>query len=281
MAKKEISTPDTHDDVYYDSWKEDRDLILEYNGIDLTDAGVSNILGIGVDNVSRSQAILKLSRMIEEGGVHHVIPVNPYKLIRFRSNKELNLIYSASDMKLASGAGVLWASKKVGFPLRERVDVLSFLMELVRLAEIKEYSIFIVGGRPEVAEQAFFNIKKSFPKIRIVGRHGGFFNSDREISIVEAMRKSQANIIIVGLGFPYEDRWITKNREMFKNAVFISVGGALDIISGVNRKAPAFFAERGLDWLYRIITRPWRYGRLLRVVFFDIRLFFYGLFRKK
>lgn len=281
MAKKETSAPEIHDDVYYDSWKEDRDLILEYNGIDLTDAGVSNILGIGVDNVTRSQAIVKLSRMIEEGGVHHVIPVNPYKLIRFRSNKELNLIYSASDMKLASGAGVQWASKKVGFPLRERVDLLSFLMELIRLAEIKEYSIFIVGGKPEVAEQAFFNIKKSFPKIRIVGRHGGFFSSDREISIVEAMRKSQANIILVGLGFPYEDRWITKNRDTFKNAVFISVGGALDIISGDNRKAPAYFAERGLDWLYRIITRPWRYGRLLRVVFFDIRLFFYGLFRKK
>ena len=268
-------------DVYYDSWKEDRDLILEYHGIDLNDAGVSNILGAGVDNVTRSQAIVKVMKMIEEGGVHHVIPVNPYKLIRYRGNNDLNIIYSKADLKIASGAGVQWASRKVGFPLRERVDVLSFLMELIRLAEIKEYSIFIVGGKPEIAEQAFFNIKKSFSKIRIVGRHGGYFNAEREAAVIEAMRKSQANIILVGMGFPNEDRWINKIRESFKNTVFISVGGALDIISGDNRKAPPYFAERGLDWFYRIITRPWRAGRLIRIAIFDCRLIFHKLFARK
>jgi len=283
MAQKSNQFPDSNssDDVYYDSWKEDRDLILEYNGIDLADAGVSNILGSGVDNVTRSQAIVKVMKMVEDGGVRHVIPVNPYKLVRYRSNKDLNVIYSKADMKLASGAGVGWASRMVGFPLRERVDLLSFLMELIRLAELKEYSIFIVGGRPEVAERTFFNIKKSFPKIRIVGRHGGFFNEERELSVVEAVRKSQANIVLVGLGFPKEDRWINKIRGSFTNAVFISVGGCLDIISGENRKSPPFFAERGLDWFYRTVTRPWRYGRLLRVFLFDLRLLLYRIFRKR
>ena len=268
-------------DVYYDSWKEDRDLILEYNGIDINDAGVSNILGSGVDNVTRSQAIVKVMRMIEDGGVHHVIPVNPYKMVRYRGSNDLGVIYSKADLKIASGAGVVWASKQVGFPLCERVDLLSFLMELIRLAEIKEYSIFIVGGRPEIAEQSFFNIKKSFPKIRIVGRHGGFFNKERETAVVEAMRKSQANIVLVGLGFPREDRWIDSVRDNFKNTVFISVGGALDIISGDNRKAPPYFAERGLDWYYRIITRPWRYGRLIRVAFFDLHLLAHRLFVRR
>ena len=270
-----------NDDVYYDSWKEDRDLILEYNGIDLSDAGVSNILGAGVDNVTRSQAIVKVMKMIEDGGIHHIIPVNPYKLIRYRRNKDLNVIYSRADLKIASGAGVQWASRMVGYPLKERVDLLSFLMEFIRLAEIKEYSIFIVGGRPEVAEQAFFNIRKSFPKIRIVGRHGGFFNEERELSVIEAIRKSQANVVLVGLGFPIEDRWINKVRNNFKNAVFISVGGSLDVISGDNRKSPAFFAERGLEWFYRIITRPWRIGRLYRIFLFDAHLLLYGIFKRR
>jgi N-acetylglucosaminyldiphosphoundecaprenol N-acetyl-beta-D-mannosaminyltransferase len=270
-----------NDDVYYDSWKEDRDLILEYNGIDLNDAGVSNILGAGVDNVTRSQAIVKVIKMVEDGGVHHIIPVNPYKLVRYRANRDLNIIYSRASMKIASGAGVVWASKMVGFPLKGRVDMLSFLMELIRLSEIKEYTIFLVGGRPEVAEQTFFNIRKSFPKIRIVGRHGGYFNEERELSVVEAIRKSQANIVLVGLGFPREDRWINKVRNNFKNTIFISVGGSLDVISGDNRKAPPFFAERGLEWFFRIITRPWRYGRILRVFFFDLHLLFYRIFKRR
>ncbi len=153
-------------------------------------------------------------------------------------------------------------------------------MELVRLAEIKEYTIFLVGGKPETAERAFFNIKKSFPNIRIVGRHGGFFDAEREKSVIEAIRKSEADIVFVGLGFPKEDRWIYNIKKEFKNTVFISVGGSLDTISGDTRKAPPYFMERGLDWFYRIITRPWRAGRLFRVGLFFISVIFRKIFSK-
>jgi len=143
-------------------------------------------------------------------------------------------------------------------------------MDLVRISEIKDYTIFIVGGKPETAEKAFLNIKKSFPDVRIVGRHGGYFTPEREKSVVEAIRKSQANIVFVGLGFPREEKWIYKIKNEFKDVVFVSVGGSIDIISGDIKKAPAFFMERGMDWFYRIITRPWRIGRLLRLTYFYV-----------
>jgi len=183
-------------------------------------------------------------------------------------------------MRIATGSGVRWASRVLKNPLKETISLLSFMMDIVRIAEIKEFSIFLVGGKPEVVEQAFFNIRKSFPKIRIVGRHGGYFSPDREKSVVEAMRKSEANIIFAGLGFPKEDKWIHKIRGEFKNTVFISVGGCIDIISGQVKKAPAFFMSRNLDWFYRIITKPWRLGRFLRVVFFFIRVVLKRIFSR-
>jgi len=267
-------------EIYYDSWKESRDLILEYNQVRIDNIGVSNILGIGVDNISSQQAIVKVMRMIEEGGVYHVIPLNPYKLIRYRSNTDLNIIYNKADLKFASGAGILHYARKVKRPLQERIPLLSFLMELIRLSEIKEYSIFFVGAKPEVVEKAFTNISKSFPKIRIVGRHGGFFNPERELSVVEAIRKSQAKILVVGMGFPKEDKWVAKFRNQFKNIVIITVGGSLDIISGDIKKAPANFMDSGLDWFYRIITRPWRIGRLMRLFLFELHLFFATLLKR-
>lgn len=266
-------------DVTYDSWKEDRDIILEYNQVDLKDTGISNILGVGIDNLTSTQAVAKIIKMIEEGGVHHVISLNPYKLIRYRSNTDLNIIYSKASMRIASGSGIVEASAKLGSPLKERIPLMSFLMEIIRLSEIKEYSIFLVGGKPETTEKAFANIRKSFPKIRIVGRHGGFFNASREKSVIEAIRKSEADIVFVGMGFPKEDKWISKIRSEFKNTIFISVGGAIDVISG-EMKAPPIFMESGRDWYYRTITRPWRWGRLLRLLFFRIHVFFTGLFRK-
>jgi N-acetylglucosaminyldiphosphoundecaprenol N-acetyl-beta-D-mannosaminyltransferase len=266
--------------VYYDSYKEERDLILEYNQVDLSDAKVTNILGIGVDNITRAQAVVRVMEMIKSGGVFHVISLNPYKILRFKGNADLRVISGTADLHLAAGAGVQWGGKILKSPIRERIPILSFMMDLIRIAEIKEFSIFLVGGKPEIVERAFFNIKKSFPKIRIVGRHGGYFNTEREKSVIEAMRKSEANIVFVGLGFPKEDKWIHRIKGEFKNAVFISVGGCIDIISGEIKKAPAFFMERGLDWFYRIISKPWRIGRFLRTLLFFIMVIFKRIFSR-
>ncbi len=262
--------------VYYDSYKEERDLILEYNQIDLSDAKITNIMGIGVDNITRAQAVVRVMEMIKSGGVFHIISLNPYKIQRFKSNADLRLISGAADMHLSAGAGIQWAGKMLKTPIRERIPTLSFMMDIVRIAEIKEFSIFLVGGKPEITERAFFNIKKSFPKIRIVGRHGGYFNTEREKSVIEAIRKSEANIVFVGLGFPKEDKWIHTIKGEFKNAIFIGVGGCIDVISGEKKKAPAFFVERGLEWFYRIISKPWRIGRFMRMM-----LFFFGVIFKR
>ncbi len=266
--------------VQYDSWKEDRDIVLEYNLVKLEDATVANILGVGVDNVTRSQAIVKVVNLIESGGVHHIMLMNPYKLYRIRSNNDLRTISGKATMHLPCGAGLSWAARMLGMPLKERIAPLGFIMELIRFAEIKEYSIFIVGGKPEVAEKAFFNLRKSFPKLRVVGRHGGYFNPEREKSVIEAMRKSEAKIILVGMGFPKEDKWINEIRKDFVNTVFISVGGSIDVISGDIKKAPAFFMERGLEWFYRIITRPWRIGRLAIAGLFCVQVIIKRLFKK-
>jgi N-acetylglucosaminyldiphosphoundecaprenol N-acetyl-beta-D-mannosaminyltransferase len=267
--------------VQYDSYKEERDLILEYNQVDLGDARITNIMGIGIDNITRAQAVVRVMEMIKSGGVYHIISLNPYKIQRLKSNADLRLISGAADMHIASGAGIQWAGRVLKTPVRERIPLLSFIMDLVRIAEIKEFSIFLVGGKPEIVERAFFNIRKSFPKIRIVGRHGGYFNDEREKSVIEAMRKSEANIVFVGLGFPKEDKWIHDIKGEFKNAVFISVGGSIDIISGEIRKAPAFFMERGLEWFYRIISKPWRVGRLFRVTMFVLMAVAKRIFSKR
>lgn len=270
----------SEDSSFYNSYREERDLILEYNQVSLSDAGIVNIIDIGIDNLTRQQAVYKTVKMIEEKGVHHIITLNPYKLHRIKTNNDLRLISQKADMHLASGAGLEWAARFLKSPLKERIGVLSFMMEIIRLAEIKEYTIFLVGGKPEVAERAFFNIKKSFPNIRIVGRHGGYFDTEREKSVIEAIRKSEANIVFVGLGFPKEDKWIHKIKNEFRNTVFISVGGSLDTISGEKRKAPPYFMEKGLDWFYRIITRPWRVGRLFRLLLFFLNVIFRRLINK-
>jgi N-acetylglucosaminyldiphosphoundecaprenol N-acetyl-beta-D-mannosaminyltransferase len=269
------------DEIYYDSWKENRDIILEYNQVSLEDASVVNVLGLAVDNLTREQSIVKVMNMIDSRSLYHVIFLNPYKILRIKFNSDLRLIYSKASLYLTNGAGIQWAAKMLGTSIKERIPILSFMMDIVRIAEIKEYTIFLVGAKPEIVERAFFNIRKSFPKIRIVGRHGGYFSAAREGAIIEAIQKSEPDIIFIGLGFPKEDQWIYKLKNELKHGVIIGVGGSFDIISGAIRKAPPFFMTRGLDWFYRIITRPWRVGRFFMLAIFFLNVIFRRVFKKK
>lgn len=256
------------DSVYYNSYKEERDLLLEYNQVDLSDVGIVNLHGIAINSCSRTQAVVQIMKLIEDKEVHNIISLDPYKLQKIRSSADLQLISNRADMHIPSGGGLEWACRILKKPIKERISILSLMMDIVRIAEIKEYSIFLVGAKPEIVEKTFFNIKKSFPDIRIVGRHGGYFSKEREKSVIEAMRKSQPDIVFVGLGFPKENEWIHKIRNEFTNTVFIGVGGSIDTISGEIKKAPDFFMERGFDWLYRVITKPWRIGKLYRTFTF-------------
>jgi N-acetylglucosaminyldiphosphoundecaprenol N-acetyl-beta-D-mannosaminyltransferase len=269
------------DEIYYDSWKENRDIILEYNQVKLDDVNIVNILGLAIDNVSRDQSIVKVMNMIDNRGLFHILFLNPYKIQKIKFNSDLRLIYSKANMYLTSGAGIQWAAKMQNSSIKERISILSFMMDLIRIAEMKEHTVFLVGGKPEIVERAFFNIRKSFPKIRIVGRHGGYFSAEREKAIIEAIQKSEPDIIFVGLGFPKEDEWIYKLKSELKHGVIISVGGSIDIISGVIKKAPPFFMTRGIEWFYRIITRPWRIGRLFMVSIFFVAVIWKRLFKKK
>ena len=269
------------DEIYYDSWKENRDIILEYNQVNLDDSNIVNILGLAVDNLTRDQSIVKVMSMIDSRGLNHIIFLNPYKIIKIKFTTDLMVIYNKASMYLTSGAGIRWAARMLHSEIKERIPILSFMMDLIRISEIKEYTIFLVGGKPDIVERAFSNIRKSFPKIRIVGRHGGFFTPSREQAIIEAIQKSEPDIIFVGLGFPKEEHWIYKLKSELKHGVIIGVGGSIDIISGVIKKAPPYFMTRGLDWFYRIITRPWRLGRIFLLFLFFIFILLKKIFKRR
>ena len=99
------------DETTFDESYKEGDLILEYNQVTLDDVSIVNILGIGIDNMTSSQAVVRVLDMIKDGGVYHIIPLNPYKLMRAKSSIELNAIINKADIHLPSGGGLLWAAR--------------------------------------------------------------------------------------------------------------------------------------------------------------------------
>lgn len=256
-----------------ESAKEDRDYLLDYKSIELTGLRREHVLGVPIDNLTRDEAVARILQMIEaRKGPHHVFFADPIKLMRIRG-KRLSFIQEQADLILADGAGLGWAAARLRSPLKERIPMIATIMDLVRLAHKQELTIYLLGSRMEYLERVFFNMQRSFPGVRIIGRQEGAFGREREALVKESLRKSAPDIIFLGMGFPEQEQWMRDNWQHLNSAVVVGVDDAFDILSGKEKKAPDYFQVRGLAWLWRTISRPLLVDRMfLMLAFFFLTL---------
>lgn len=267
------------EEIQHNSSKDERDLLLEYQAIDTDKIEKIDILGVLFDNANTDEAAAKIGRWIDQKkGYKHVLFMDPPRLMKLRSGKKLHRITDKAAMILAEGAGLGWAS---GGKIKTRVSVIGLIMDLVRYAELKGYTIFMLGSKEDVIERVFFNLTRHFPKLRIVGRHSGHMNKQRELMVKEAIRKTSPDIILFASDFPEQEIWIENNTGFFGNSVIIGVSGAFDILSGKDKKAPDSFKLKGYTWLWRIIARPYRIFRMFRILQFIIMVLLSRIKKKK
>lgn len=265
-----------------ESAKEDRDYLLEYKSIDLTSLRREDLLDAPIDNVSRDEAIAAALDMIEKrSGPHHILFLDPIKLMRLRSNRKLSFIFDQARLILPDGAGLVWAARKLGRPLKERIPMIAFIMDLVRLAAKNDLTIYLLGSRMENLERVFFNLTRSFPGVRIIGRQEGYFTREREMLIKESLRKSAPDIILIGMGFPYQEIWIRDNWQYLSHGIVVGVDGSFDVLAGKEKKAPDWFQLRGMAWLWRTITRPYLLDRVFATMHFYLATYWRSFRRKK
>ena len=232
----------------------------------------TELLGLPIDNITRDEAVAAILELIEKkNGPHHVLFTDPLKLMRMRGAKsKLRFVPEQARLILADGSGLQWASEKLGEPLVERVPMMALLMDVIRLAEKTELTIYLLGSKPDYLERVFFNLQRSFPEIRIIGRQSGHFDERRETLVKESLRKSSPDIIFLGMGFPLQETWIRDNAEFLGKAVVIGVDGAFDSLSGLEKKSPDWFTLNGLTWLWRAMIKPWYLDRLFYILRFYV-----------
>ncbi len=233
-----------------------------------------NILGIPVDNLTQDEAIKKLIQFIEEKKFHLVFTLNSENATKVLENKNFFKVIKNADLVVPDGIGIIFASKILKTPLKERIPGIDLSYKLMEIANEKEYKIVLIGGKEGISERAKENLKKKFNNIRILKTYNGFFSDEEEKIIVNEIKNLNPDILLVGMGSEKQEIWIWKNREAFNNiGVCIGVGGTLDIWAGIKRRAPKFIQKIGLEWLYRALIEPKRVIRLFKIFRFLYKLF--------
>lgn len=224
---------------------------------------IINILSIPIQNVTMEEACQHAFRLIEEGKTASIATANAEMLMRAREDSELADILRNSDLVVPDGAGVLWAAEQDGQHFQERVTGVDLACELLEEAAVRKTAVYLFGGAEGVADQAADNLRRKYGAVNIVGTHSGFFNDAEEKRIIEEIRSKGTRILLVALGVPKQEKWISRHMYELGPCLCMGVGGTLDVLSGKSDRAPKWMQEHRLEWLYRLAKEPTRFKRML------------------
>jgi N-acetylglucosaminyldiphosphoundecaprenol N-acetyl-beta-D-mannosaminyltransferase len=231
-----------------------------------------DILGVPVDSITMPQALERVASFLAEDKVHSIFTPNAEIVMQAQRDNELKDILNSADMVVADGAGVVLASKILKRSVPCKVSGIDLTRELLRQYDEKEVSFFIFGSKPGVAEKAALNILSDHQGVKIAGYRDGYFKEEDVPSIIEKINSSGADILLVALGAPKQEKWIARHAGELKVKVCIGVGGSVDVMAGVVKMAPEFFRKAGLEWFYRLCREPWRAKRMMDLPRFMIHV---------
>ena len=194
-----------------------------------------------------------------------VITANLDHLRRYRKEVVARGIVEEADLVVADGMPIVWASRLLGASLPERVAGSNMISSISAAAGAANRSIFLLGGKPGVAERAAATLMDRTPGLRVAGTHCPPFGFERDPVELEQIRAAlvatEPEIVFVALGFPKQDLLIRLLRQALPSASFVGVGISLSFVAGEIPRAPMWVRRSGLEWAHRLVQEPRRLAR--------------------
>ncbi len=250
------------------------------------------VLGIPVDNLTMDETIDRIFAMVDTYQIdrqpRQIATVNVDFMVNTLSwfssgprHPELLEILRKADLVTVDGMPIVWASKLLGAPLKERVTGADLVPRLAEEAAHRSKSIFFLGGQGDVGERAAALLKKNHPNLTVSGTASPFVYTDGkamgsadtdDTSTIEQINGSGADILLIGFGNPKQEVWFERNRHRLKIPVSIGIGGTYEFITGSVARAPVWMQKSGLEWIFRITQDPGRLWKRYVIGFFKFGL---------
>lgn len=239
------------------------------------------ILGVRIDRVTYDDALARVQEYLREGTFHQIATVNPEFVVLAQTNAELRRVLDSTDLNVPDGVGLLWASRRLGQPLPERVTGQEMVDRIAALAAQRGHRVFMLGAREGVAERAAGELQRRHPGLEIAGCFAGHPVVDEDDAIDQRITQARAEILFVAYGPPKQEFWIARNASRLNHvAVALGVGGTFDTLAGVVPRAPLWIQQAGLEWTYRLAREPRRFRRQLAIPYFMWLVIKSGRFRQ-
>lgn len=218
---------------------------------------------IGWRNMQHALNYLYADGHLKQGTL---VAINAEKMLTAEDDAEVRALIDAAEFKYADGISVVRSVRKK-YPQAEisRVAGADLWEALMARAGAEGTPVFLIGGKPEVLAQTEAKLRQQW-QVNIVGSQDGYFAPEQRQALFERIRDSGAQVVTVALGSPKQEILMRDCRKVHPNALYMGVGGTYDVFTGHVKRAPAFWQNLGLEWLYRLLSQPSRLKRQLRLL---------------
>lgn len=220
------------------------------------------LLNTYVNNVDMQETIAFIEERISLNKKSYVVAINVDVVMKIESDTYLKKITDNADMVLVDGKPLIWISKIYNQPVKAKISGSDLVPYLCRVAANKGYTIFILGGKDGIAEQAKERLEIEYLGIKVVGTYApplGFENDVAELKKINKMISDvHPDLLIACFGCPKQEKWIYENYKEYDAKVSICAGATVDFLAGNVRRAPKWMSEHGLEWFYRFLQEPKR-----------------------
>ena len=231
------------------------------------------LLGLPFHDVATDEVIDEIDRIVAERKPRYLVTANLDFATQASRDVELQRILLDAHLVLCDGTPLLWASRWLGAPLRERVTGADLTPKLMERAAARGHRVFFLGSNDEVLRDATARLEERHPGLQICGAYAPPYARLLELDheeIAERIRSARPDILLVALGAPKQEKWIYMHHQALGVPCSIGIGASLDFIAGKFSRAPLWMQKRGLEWLFRLGQEP----RRLFKRYFDDFIFF-------
>lgn len=237
-----------------------------------------DVLDVSFDNLTMAEATEKALSYMTSRNAAYVVTPNPEIVMLCRETPALLQAVGDASLVLADGIGIILGAKLLGTPLKEKLPGIEFAEALFVQMSARNLSVFLLGAKPGVAQQAAVRLTERFPGLQISGVHDGYFQDDA--SLIEKINAASPDLLLVCLGAPKQELWMHANAPRLRVGLMAGLGGSMDVFAGVVERAPESWRRLNLEWLYRLKEEPRRAGRMLKLPQFGLIVLGRRLFGK-
>jgi N-acetylglucosaminyldiphosphoundecaprenol N-acetyl-beta-D-mannosaminyltransferase len=202
-----------------------------------------------------------------------LIPMNPIKVIKARKLPDFQRIIDKADWVFPDAWGMKWAAS---FLYSQKIPLTpghKLMISLLKQAEAYNHSIYLLGTTEKILEIAVAELKKQYPRLRISGYHHGFFSEPEEADVCRKIVELRPHYIFVGMGECKQERIIGKIKKIYPGAIYLGVGGTIDLIANIQPTPSDWIRQHHLEWVFRLFRQPFRLPRFKALPIFAYLIF--------